>query len=1062
MSEPANTPAPGSMIGRRIGNYEIESLLAAGGMGQVFKARHVLLDRPAALKLMHVHMAQDPTFQARFRREARAVAALRHPHIVEVFDFDEADGYAYLVMELITGGTMRELLRDGVARDPNWSLARGLDLIRQAADALAYAHALGMVHRDIKPENLLLQSSSPGAPLVVKVGDFGLARVTEVDASIATQAGMAMGTLAYMAPEQAGGKELDGRTDIYALGVILYELATGELPFQIKTITEAVFKHTFTPPPPPRSKRPELPESVEGLILRCLAKSPDERFASAADLSAALREVLGAVLPDMAAASLIVAPSLGTQVGTQVRSGGVGPAPEARSLIGETSLPRIQVLDESGTLLQVVAVRPGGMSVGRVAANDVQLDAPTVSRHHLQITWDGTRVQATDLGSRGGAELNGARLTPQVPQEWPWGTMLHLGSYWLRLDAPTGRSNQASGPESRPVAAQGAPPVLPSGASGALSGAISFSRSFVTTGEVGLVVEPEALTLTPGRTTPLDVTLANMSNAADHLALSVAGVPESWLQLPPTQQIAAWGQSQVRLMITVPEAADVAAGEYPVEVRARSRTNPEQGGKVLARWTVRPFVRSELTIAPARVEGRGRGRFRVTIQNAGNAAARFRLSAHDDESLLRFSFEPEQLTIDPGASESITLLVEGPSPLVGRPQASRFAVQAQAEGSSAGTQVEGAGQFVRLARLPSWAIAAAALMLIVLVGVLALQVGTGGQQAGVGTDLRATITAQAVANQALANTTATAIAAELNQTSTAIAALPIATRGTAQAILAAAAQATQSALNASQATQAALAVAQSTELVLAVAQTQTAGTALPDAQTTPGAGTPGVGTSIATVPVTPPPTAAAAGSPTLTIAATATIKASSTIVLLPTSTSVPLNAPTNTAPPTAVPTTAIPATATNPPTATLTPAPTASNTATLTPILTSTRVVTPTLGPSATPTLVLTPGPPSTITILAGNGQSTSINTTFPVPLQVRALDATGAPVVGYSLGFTVVAFSSAEARFPGGDPQIFVTTDSAGIAIAQPLTANTFIGSYEVRVFTTQTLATFTLNNVP
>jgi len=829
----------------------------------------------------------------------------------------------YLVMELITGGTFRELLRYGIARDPNWSLARGLDLIRQAADALAYAHALGMVHRDIKPENLLLQSSSPGTPLAVKVGDFGLARVTEVDASVATQAGMAMGTLAYMAPEQASGKDLDARADIYALGVVLYELATGELPFQIKTITEAVFKHNFTPPPPPRSKRPELPESVEGLILRCLAKLPDERFASAADLSAALREVLGADLPDIA--SVILAPSLGTQIGTQVQSGIGRPAPEARSLIGPTSLPRIQVLDESGTLQQVVAVRPGGMSVGRVAANDLQLDAPTVSRHHLQITWDGTRVQATDLGSRGGAELNGVRLTPQVPQEWPWGTMLHIGTYWLRLDAPTSRSNQANPPESRPVA-QSAPLVLPSGASGALRGAISFSRSFVTTGQIGLVVEPEALTLTPGRTTPLDVTLANMSNAADHLTLSVAGVPESWLQLPPTQQIAAWGQAQVRLMITVPESAEVAAGEYPVEVRARSRTNPEQGGKVVVRWTVRSFVRSELILTPTRVEGRGRGQYRVSVRNDGNSVARFRLSGRDDDG-LRYRFEPEQLTIDPGASASSTLLVEGPSPLVGRPQASRFAVQAQAEGSSAGAPVEGAGQFVRLARIPGWILPVVAVLFLGGIGLLVamgLNSPIGIPIANSVPDLR-TIVAQTAEVAAIArNATETSVAQVLNQTSTAIAGLPeqpTATE-TAQAI---AIQQTQTASSQqrstfdAQAQQTSLVITQQTQQV-AEEQTQVAAQQTAAAADQP---SPTLAPTLTSVPAT-----VVAGAPTATPRATA--------ALLPSSTpNVALPTPTSTS------------TATNTPIATLTDAPvpptlTPTNTA-LPPTLTSTNTPMPTI-----------------------------------------------------------------------------------------------------------------------
>jgi serine/threonine protein kinase len=188
----SNSGRQSRLIGQRIGNYVIEELLGTGGMGQVFRARHALLDRLVAFKLMHSNLARDPQFQARFRQEARSAAALRHPHIVEVFDFDEQDEHAYLVMELITGGSLTLLIQQGTALDPSWSLGRGLELVRQAADALAYAHALGMVHRDIKPDNLLLHRAAPDAPLVLKVGDFGLARLGE--GSGLTAANTAMGT----------------------------------------------------------------------------------------------------------------------------------------------------------------------------------------------------------------------------------------------------------------------------------------------------------------------------------------------------------------------------------------------------------------------------------------------------------------------------------------------------------------------------------------------------------------------------------------------------------------------------------------------------------------------------------------------------------------------------------------------------------------------------------------------------------------------------------------------------------------------------------------------------
>src|SRR5215216_507424 len=203
------------MIGQTIGNYRIEAVLGAGGMGQVYRARHIHLDRPAALKVIRLDIAQDSDLQARFRQEARAIGALKHPNIIEVYDFDEYQGLAYLVMELITGGSLRDLLRRRAETGEGWELAHGLEHIRQAADGLAYAHARGMVHRDIKPDNMLLTEDEPPT---LKVSDFGLARLAE--GSNLTASGLAIGTPAYMSPEQYHGVELDNRSDIYSLGVV--------------------------------------------------------------------------------------------------------------------------------------------------------------------------------------------------------------------------------------------------------------------------------------------------------------------------------------------------------------------------------------------------------------------------------------------------------------------------------------------------------------------------------------------------------------------------------------------------------------------------------------------------------------------------------------------------------------------------------------------------------------------------------------------------------------------------------------------------------------------------
>ena len=285
------------LIGQTLGNYRIESRLGSGGMGDVYRAMHLRLNRPAALKVLHAILSQDSTFQARFLREARAAAALSHPNIVEVFDFGEQDGASYLVMELVPDGSLRSLLRQR-AKGAGWSLGLGVDLARQAAEGLAYAHARGMVHRDIKPDNLLLQRletpprTAGAEPWLLKISDFGLARLME-DSGELTQTGVVMGTPTYMSPEQCQGATLDGRSDLYSLGVVLYEVATGAPPFRVKTLSEAVFKHISTPPVPPSEVFPDLPPALDDVIMRCLAKRPEDRYATGTELADALDGALG-------------------------------------------------------------------------------------------------------------------------------------------------------------------------------------------------------------------------------------------------------------------------------------------------------------------------------------------------------------------------------------------------------------------------------------------------------------------------------------------------------------------------------------------------------------------------------------------------------------------------------------------------------------------------------------------------------------------------------------------------------------------------------------------------
>jgi serine/threonine protein kinase len=276
-----------NIINETVGHYYIEKPLGEGGMAQVFRGRHTRLDRPVAIKILLHSLAIDPAFRARFQQEARAIAALQHQNIVEIYDFGEEEGTLYLVMELMEQGSLKSLLRTYSGQP--LPLALALDLGQQIALGLASAHNKQMIHRDIKPANLLLRQVTGSEKYQLKIGDFGLAHLN--DGELNTASGIFMGTPSYMSPEQCKGEELDGRSDLYALGVVLYEMMTGSRPFQISNPVDASHKHLYQVPTPPRDLCPHLPIEVEKILLRCLAKTPAERFNTGIEVAMALAEV---------------------------------------------------------------------------------------------------------------------------------------------------------------------------------------------------------------------------------------------------------------------------------------------------------------------------------------------------------------------------------------------------------------------------------------------------------------------------------------------------------------------------------------------------------------------------------------------------------------------------------------------------------------------------------------------------------------------------------------------------------------------------------------------------
>lgn len=271
-----------SLSGQNLGKYRVLEPLGSGGMARVYRGYHPQLDRYVAIKVLRSDLVEDEMFLTRFRKEAQAVAALRHPNIIQVHDFDVADGIYFMVMELLDGDTLHTRLNDYRVRDEPMPWGEMVRILLDVLDGLTYAHQEGMIHRDIKPANILLTRRGQAV-----LADFGIAQI--VGGTRHTVSGALLGTLNYMAPEQGLEGVSDVRSDLYSLGVVLYEMLTRRPPFDADTPLAILLKHVNDPLPLPTELNPDVPAPLERIVLKALAKERDGRFQSGTEMAAAIK-----------------------------------------------------------------------------------------------------------------------------------------------------------------------------------------------------------------------------------------------------------------------------------------------------------------------------------------------------------------------------------------------------------------------------------------------------------------------------------------------------------------------------------------------------------------------------------------------------------------------------------------------------------------------------------------------------------------------------------------------------------------------------------------------------
>lgn len=440
------------LTGRRLGQFRVDELIGQGGMARVYRAFQPSLERYVAIKVIPAALdaAPDPEFLQRFIREARLIARLAHPNIVTVHDFGEEAGWAYIVMEYIAGGTVRDRLAEAASRGRRLALDRTFSLMHQAALALEFAHSQGVIHRDIKPANMLLRTEDH-----LLLTDFGIATILEANRAF-TRAGANIGTPQYMAPEQGvAGAAVDGRTDIYALGVVLFHCVTGQLPYTSENPTALLLQHMRDPIPRPSAFVPGLPPVVERIILRAMAKDPAARYQHARDLAADLEqaraEVRGlatqahmpapgrngaAVSAAMAVAALPAPAAPGAALGAQQVCFRCGARNEARNkfctvcgydLSGRRGAVDRYLLPTGKPLLCRLTWTTGPLAgrrytlhqdvttLGRTTESDIMLPDAHASRNHARLSFLKGQWILEDLSSRNGTFVNGTAITRPAP-----------------------------------------------------------------------------------------------------------------------------------------------------------------------------------------------------------------------------------------------------------------------------------------------------------------------------------------------------------------------------------------------------------------------------------------------------------------------------------------------------------------------------------------------------------------------------------------------------------------------------------------------------------------------
>ncbi len=633
------------LVGKNLDRYEIVNLVEEGGMGAVFKGFDPTLQRDVAIKVMHPQYARQPNFQERFLQEARTAARLDHPSIVKVHDFGQSQSLLYIVMEYIQGDDLRKLLQNQ-KREGTWlETNEAVLLVKQVCQAIGYAHRQNVLHRDIKPDNIMLKAEAgENLPYRPVLTDLGLAKLLE--GQPITQEGTSMGTPAYMSPEQALGKATDARSDVYSLGILLYELVLGRLPFPVKTLAEAIHYHSEEPPPSPSYIKPDLPSSLEIVMLKALQKDPDKRYQDANAMAQALASLSASwVVSPVESSDTAQKSGLLTQYQMSVVKTQTTSIQKAMQKVTRSKSGNQILVIQKDQVINTIALTGETLTAGRDHDNDIVIDDAKASRRHVRIDYEAGAYKITDLNSTNGTYLNEARLLPGISEKWLPEKSILIGDTWLKL--------QLSSMEK--------PETQVAGVSTSVGNRIETSTS---SGRVIVTIENADLVVEAGANVTLNMTVFNQGDLVDHFQVSVAGIPPAWvINSPPLARLMPGIQQSISLIIQPPKKPQSRAQKYPLSLHLTSQNAPNELIEAKGMLTVLPYFTYNATLKPQKQRSTTEGNFTVLLSNVSNTDLNIVLSGSDAEEGCQFQFTPNTILVPPEQEKSIDLRVKPKIPL---------------------------------------------------------------------------------------------------------------------------------------------------------------------------------------------------------------------------------------------------------------------------------------------------------------------------------------------------------------------------------------------------------------